>query len=253
MNIAKQTHIQDDDAVLVHFACRNYPADHHIARHQHLRGQLLHAISGIMTVNTDSGSWTVPPQQAVWIPPKVSHEVFMPCAVSMRSLNLREDIARALSADCKVVEVTSLLRELIKRLVTQEHHAIKPLERLMAVLVDEVQRLKSSPLHLPAPQDSRVCQITDALINNPADERDLTQWALAVGASSRTLARRFRKETGLSFRQWRQQLRLLKAIELLALGQDVTAVALTLGYQSPSAFIAMFKRALGETPGKFIH
>lgn len=236
----------------VTYHCPEYPAGHIVPWHHHDRAQLLYALSGIMTVTTEVGRWTVPPQQAVWIPAEVSHGVHMPCPVSMRSLYIRPDVAALLADECKVVEVTPLLRELIDRLVSRPHSNTQQLDRLMGVLVDEVNLLRSPPLHLPAPRDQRLRRITEELINNTADERDLETWSRTVGASSRTLARLFKKETGLGFREWRQQLRLLKAIELLAIGEDVTSVALSLGYQSPSAFISMFRRALGTTPGRYV-
>lgn len=237
---------------LVTFDCPTYPAGHHVDWHKHLRGQLLYAISGIMSVDTDRGRWTVPPEQAVWIPPRVSHQVNMPCAVSMRSLYLRDDVSSTVSTDCKVVQVTPLLRELIVRLVSAEHQSETQLERLMSVLVDELQMLRSPPLHLPTPRDPRLRRICDELVNDIADNRELEMWSRKAGASTRTLARLFKKETGMSFSLWRQQLRILKAIELLAIGDSVTTIALNLGYQSPSAFISMFKRVVGITPGKFM-
>jgi len=243
-------HTKSNSPVTYH--CPQYAQGHTVPWHHHDRAQLLYAHAGIMTVNTDVGRWTVPPQQAVWIPAGISHDVQMPCPVAMRSLYIRSDIAMKLSNECKVVEVTPLLRELIARLVSNQHTDLEQLERLMAVLVDEVNLLRTPPLHLPAPRDHRLCRITAELINNAADERDLETWSQSVGASSRTLARLFKKETGLGFREWRQQLRLLKAIELLAMGNDVTSIALTLGYQSPSAFISMFRRVLGTTPGRYV-
>ncbi len=241
----------DSNASPVTCHCPHYPAGHVIPNHHHHRAQLLYALSGVMMVTTEAGRWTVPPQQAVWIPAATSHDVQMPGPVSMRSLYIRPDIASSLASECKVVEVTPLLRELIATLVTGQRADLQQLERLMAVLVDEVKLLHSPPLHLPTPHDHRLCRITEVLINNPSDERDLETWSQSVGASTRTLARLFKKETGLGFREWRQQLRLLKAIELLAMGEDVTSVSLTLGYQSPSAFISMFRRVLGTTPGRY--
>lgn len=236
---------------MVTYHCPEYPAGHFVPMHRHLRAQLLYAVSGIMTVVTEEGTWTVPPQQAVWIPPETGHEVRMPCAVSMRSLYIHRDSVETLPSICRVVEVTPLLRELIARLVTPSARSAAQVTRLMAVLVDEVMALRSPPLHLPAPRDARLRSITDVLVDDPADARDLGTWSAMVGASERTLARLFRKETGMGFRAWRQQLRLLTAIERLAAGDDVTCVALDLGYRSPSSFIAMFKRALGETPGRY--
>jgi len=236
----------------VTYHCPAYPAGHVVPLHRHLRGQLLYAVSGIMSVVTRAGTWTVPPQQAVWIPPDTEHEVRMPCAVSMRSLYIHPDSVEGLPSVCRVVEVTPLLRELIAQLVAPSARSQAQVVRLMAVLVDEVMMLESPPLHLPAPKDSRLRAITDALLDDPADSRGLGQWSKRVGASERTLARLFLKETGMGFRDWRQRLRTLTAIERLAAHDDVTSVALDLGYGSPSAFIAMFKRSLGETPGRFV-
>ncbi len=237
---------------MVTYHCPHYPAGHVVPPHRHLRAQLLYAVSGIMTVITEKGTWTVPPQQAVWIPPDVGHEVHMPVAVSMRSLYIHPDSVADLPTDCKVVEVTPLLRELIARLVTPLAGSPQQVERLMAVLIDEVLSLGSPPLHLPAPRDPRLRAITDALLEDPSDARDLATWSRTAGASERTLARLFHKETGMGFRAWRQQLRLLDALKRLAAGEDVTSVALNLGYHSPSAFIAMFKRVLGYTPGQYL-
>lgn len=236
---------------IVTYHCPEYPAGHVVPMHRHLRGQLLYAVSGVMTVVTEAGTWTVPPQQAVWIPADTGHEVRMPCLVRMRSLYIHPDAVAGLPQACRVVEVTPLLRELIARLVEPTDRTREQVTRLMAVLVDEVLSLDSPPLHLPAPRDPRLRSITDALLEDPADGRDLGAWSQRVGASERTLARLFQQETGLGFRAWRQQRRLLSAMERLAGGDDVTAVALDLGYRSPSAFIAMFKRVLGESPGRY--
>jgi len=238
---------------MVTWHCPVYPAGHVVPLHRHLRAQLLYAASGIMTVVTEAGTWTVPPQQAVWIPPQMGHEVHMPCEVSMRSLYIHTASVQGLPQACRVVQVTPLLRELIARLVAPAPaRSSEQVTRLMAVLVDEVMALESPPLHLPAPRDARLRTITDALVEDPADTRGLGEWAAVAGASERTLARLFLRETGMGFRDWRQQLRLLTAIERLAAGDDVTAVSLDLGYRSPSAFIAMFKRVLGETPGRYV-
>jgi len=236
----------------VTYDCPSYAAGDIITLHHHRRAQLLYAASGIMTVLTETGTWTVPPQQAVWIPAGTAHELHALNEVRMRSLYILPDRVVDLPDVCRVVEVTSLLRELIERLVSIRTGSREKVERLMAVLIDELLLLRSPPLHLPAPQDPRLNLITKALIDNPADSRDLEHWSTVAGASARTLARLFLKETGMGFGAWRQQLRLLRAIERLAAGDDVTSLALDLGYSSTSAFIAMFKRSLGKTPGTFL-
>lgn len=122
-------------------------------------------------------------------------------------------------------------------------------KRLAGVILDEIGSLPRVNLGLPMPQDSRLLRIAQALSANPDDGRRLEEWAAWAGMSSRTLTRRFRAETGFSFNEWRQRIRLLRALELLAAGKPVTAIALDLGYDNVSAFIALFRRMFGTTRG----
>ena len=124
-------------------------------------------------------------------------------------------------------------------------------ERLVGVALDEIRTLKVAAFHLPRPTDPRLRRVTEALLENPADEKGLGEWAAVAAASPRTLGRLFQRETGMSLGAWRRQLRLQRSLERLADGESVTAVALALGYDSTSAFIAMFRRHLGRTPGRY--
>jgi len=222
--------------------------------HQHRRAQLLFSIEGVMTVSTKTGTWVVPPQQAVWVPPGTEHDVSADQRIAMRSLYVDPSVLDRLPKTCCVLTVPPLLRELILRAVrlpaAYPHDG--PEARLMAVIPDELAGLTPEPLHLPLPADPRLRAVTDALIADPGDGRDLRQWARTAGASERTLARLFVKETGMTFGTWRQRRRLLAAIGRLAEGQPVTSVAFDLGYDSPSAFITMFRRTLGATPGRYL-
>jgi AraC-like DNA-binding protein len=158
-----------------------------------------------------------------------------------------------LPQECCVVSIPPLLRELILHAVAMPrlYRPNSLEERIMNIILDLVQTLKVAPLDLPMPQDTRLQMISQTLAKNPADNRSLEGWGSKVGATSRTLTRLFRSETGMSFRQWRQQVRILEALKRLGGKELVTAVALDLGYDSPSAFIAMFKKALGKTPGQY--
>lgn len=233
---------------------RECPADHVINWHTHDRAQLLYAASGVMRVTTDAGVWVVPPQRAVWIPPGVEHHVqALGTPLSMRSLYIRADALAGLPTDCCVVTVSPLLRELIVVAIsmTDTPPPGGPEERLYQVILDQIEAVQVAPLHLPMPDDKRLRPIIDALTQDPADNRTLQDWTRETGASERTLARLFQSETGLTFGHWRQQVRLLGALTRLAHGDSVTEVALDLGYNSQSAFIAMFRRALGKTPGRY--
>ncbi len=222
--------------------------------HHHRRCQLLFAIRGVMTVWTRSATWVVPPQQAVWVPAATEHAVSAAHEVAMRSLYLEPDVCAGMPETCCVLPVPPLLRELILATVAlgRDYTDDGAARRLVAVIPDELRRLKPEPLHLPLPADPRLAAVTDALIDDPGDRRDLADWAQGAGASARTLARLFQRETGMTFGAWRQRRRLQAAIERLAAGDAVTTVALDLGYESPSAFITMFRRSLGETPGRYL-
>ena len=232
---------------------REYPDGHVIPLHQHHRSQLLYASSGVMTVTTVRGLWVVPPLRAVWVPALTEHQIHASGKLSMRNLYIKADTITGLPQECCVVSIPPLLRELILYAVK-----VPPLykpksldDRIMTIILELVQTLKVAPLELPIPRDARLQRIFQALTENPADNCSLEQWGRKVGAASRTLARIFQSDTRMSFRQWRQQIRILEALKRLAGKQSVTAVALGLGYDSPSAFIAMFRKAMGTTPGKY--
>ncbi len=233
-----------------------------IPPHHHRRAQLVYASEGVMTVTTDHGAFVVPPQRAVWLPAGVEHRIDARGSVAMRTVYVEATDAtdaagssetQGLPTQVRVLHVTRLLRELILAAVDlpRTYRPDSPEERLMSVILDQIRVLPIAPLSLPMPDDARVMRVAQALLADPSDGRNLTAWAAEVGASARTLARLFIRETGMSFGAWRQQLRLLRGLELLAAGQPVTTVALDLGYDSPSAFIAMFRRNLGTTPTRY--
>ncbi len=231
---------------------RDFPAQARTGRHSHIWAQLVFAASGVMTVAVEDGSWVVPPQRAVWVPQGVIHELTMHGAVALRTLYLAPEAAPPLPRPA-VLTVTPLLREIILRLMELSPPIApeSPAGRLVQVLLDEVRALPAAPLHLPRPQDGRARRVAEALLAAPGDGRSLEDWARQAGASPRTLARLFVKETGLGFGAWRQQARLLQSLIWLGEGRAVTSVALDLGYDSPSAFIAAFRRAFGSTPGRY--
>jgi len=221
--------------------------------HAHPRGQLAYASSGIIKVYTDNGCWIVPPSQAVWIPGEMNHSIIPEVRAEIRHLFVDPSCLERFPNQCSVVEVSPLLRELILRVADfgDEYEADSPASRICSVILDELQALKPSLLHLPLANDRRLQRVIQAMTEKPETETGLAYWAKYVGASERTLSRLFVKETGMSFQQWRKQLLLHEAIDQLGRGESVLNVALELGYSSPSAFVAMFKKALGKTPGQY--
>jgi len=224
------------------------------APHSHPRGQLIFASSGVMRVVCGRDVWIVPPSQAVWVPPEIEHEVYFPGDVSLCNLFIDPSASVGLPEVCTVFKVSQLLRELILKavLVGDNYSSGSPDYRLMMVILDELLQAEPTELHLPMGHDERLLRVMEALLKNPGDNRELDELAKIAGASSRTLSRLFVRETGLSFGVWRKRLLLQEAIDRLGKGQNVTRVAFDLGYQSLSAFIEMFRQALGASPGQYI-
>ena len=222
--------------------------------HRHRRAQFVYASSGVMTVTTPSAAYVVPPQRAVWMPGGVLHQIDARSDVAMRSLYIEAIETNHLPTEVCVLQVAPLLRELVVAAVASgpAYELDSPQSRIMDVILDQIRVQAVVSLALPMPTDPRLRKIVQVLITDPADQRGLDEWASVVGASKRTLTRLFPAQTGMTFRTWRQQRRLLRALELLASGRNVTAVALELGYESTSAFIAMFRRSLGQTPTQYL-
>lgn len=237
---------------IVAFA-REYPSCHLIERHRHERAQLIYATQGVMRVDTPVGIWVVPPMRAIWVPPGIDHELRVSSALQLRTLFVRWPLRRSLPDECCVIEVSSLLRELILRLVAlgASREVGGASDPMIEVVFEEMRRLKVLPLHVPLPADARAKKVCYGILDNPADTRTSAQWGKSVGASSRTLERFFKSEAGMSFREWRQQVRLLAALQRLAEYAPISVIAAELGYHSPSAFTAMFKRTLGCPPRDF--
>ena len=223
------------------------------ATHAHPRGQLIYASSGVMRVICGRDIWVVPPSQAVWVPPDQEHEVYFPGDVALRNLFIDPGVTTGLPRQCTVLKVSPLLRELILKAVQigENYQPDSPGWRVMQVLLDELRQAVPTPLHLPMARDARIMRVIEALLLNPEDDRGLDAWGSLAGASSRTLARLFVAETGLTFGQWRKRLVLHEAIKRLDQGQPVTTIAFDLGYQSLSAFIEMFRKELGASPRQY--
>ena len=211
------------------------------------------AASGVMTVETPAGCWIVPPNRGVWVPARTTHAIRMSGAVAMRTLYVPPALATALPRACRVLDVTPLVRELVLAAVARgglDLH-VPEAARLFRVLLDELRTLPTRAFHLPFPRDPRARRVAEAIEGRPGAGHPARELARGSGASQRTIERLFRVETGMSFGAWRQQLRLGRALEKLAAGDAVTAVAFESGYAGVSAFVAAFKATFGQTPGRY--
>lgn len=266
----------------VRVRARSMPADTHFEPHRHAWAQLAYCASGIVQVTAatpDEVTYIVPPSRAVWVAPGALHAINVLEAAEFRTLYIHADATPAGWQGCRVIVVSPLLREMVHALDDMDPHATRPPEGavsalgrpggkttgpapssarealLSALLLDEITGADTQPLGVPLPHaqqgDKRLRALCEAVLRAPSERATLAEWAADTGASERTMARLFRDELGISYQQWRQQAILAHALPLLARGTPVSQVAAASGYASDSAFSAMFKAAMGQSPSYF--
>lgn len=230
----------------------SYPAGYVDGFHSHERSQLSYALTGVMSVVTDTSSFVLPPNRAIWLPAGTRHEVSCRGPVTLNVLYVDPDLPGQ-PRHCRVFDVSPLVRALIDEVITFEHAYDEQGRegRIVSLLLDEVGRMPDIALSAPTPQDRRLRRVCDMIIADPADRRDLDDFAKIAGMGRRTFTRAFRHQTGMGFAMWRQQVRLMAAISLLGEGQSITNIAYDVGYESASSFTAMFHRVLGVPPSHY--
>ena len=246
------TEADDYPAAVVAYAGEIGKGTHYDA-HCHRRAQLFHIVSGAVTVETERGTFVVPPERAVWIPSNVTHAVTYLEQTSQRFLFLRPEAALHLPREPAVIRLSPLLRELILAFMgyAREDAIGGPAGRIAAVMLDQLATHPAAPLHLPMPSSARLRRAVSELAADPARSDGLGEVARRAALSERSFERHFRSETGLSYRAWLRQARLMKAVEWLSLGASVGDISDRLGYEGPSAFVAGFRNAFGVTPGRY--
>jgi AraC-like DNA-binding protein len=234
-----------------------------IVPHRHPWAQVAMSSTGVIRMSAARSTYIVPPSRALWIPPGVEHVVTVLEDAEIRTLYVHPS-ARFLEGtqvpspfetwpECRVLEVSPLLRELVPHLDTAPGaHAPDERERCIAALVlDELRRAAPVRLGIDLPADARLRRLCEAMLDQPTRWTALEDWAAHIGASPRTVARLFRSELGSSFGQWRQQVLLAHALALAARKRPMAAIAAELGYASASAFTAMVRRTVGQPPSRF--
>jgi AraC-like DNA-binding protein len=221
-----------------------YPAGETVPAHSHATVQLVYAVSGVLRTTTPNGAWVLPPSRALLVPAGQQHGHRAPVHAQMHTLHLDGFPA---GERPRLLAITPLARELISALAG-DHVDEADTGAYLVVLADQLRFAHPIELSVPLPADPLLCELTDALLADPSDDATLAQWGARLGASGRTIARRFRAETGLTFDQWRRRARMLHALELLSLGHTVHAAAHAVGYTSASAFVHAFHHLTGTTP-----
>ncbi|MEO6033530.1 MAG: helix-turn-helix transcriptional regulator, partial [Burkholderiaceae bacterium] len=245
-------------------------ADTRVVPHSHPWAQLALSATGVVRLTAADGTYIVPPSRALWIPPGVAHAVSVIEDADLLTLYLHQPRARCgpqvapaqepAWRQCRVLEVSDLLRALALELDPRPYDALAPPgaddlrreRRLRALILDELRRARPVPLGIALPADKRLRHLCEAVLDAPTRHARLEGWARDSGASPRTIARLFRSELGTSFVQWRHQVLLARAVALAARRLPMSRIAAELGYASPSAFSAMVRRSVGATPSRFL-
>lgn len=232
----------------------DYPDGGTLPLHRHRRGQLISGICGVLVMSTPQGRWVVPPDFGLWIPPGVLHEVRMMGAVTTHSLYLEPALTGAMPDRCQVVGLSPFVRSLIVRAVDvpADYDPDSHGGAVMALIAYEMRHLPVQPLSVPFPTSPALADQCRRFLRRPAVHETIERWCESLGVSRRAFTRLFRRETGLSFLEWRQQACLAAALPRLVAGESVTSVAIDLGYDNPAAFTAMFKRVLGSSPRAYL-
>jgi AraC-like DNA-binding protein len=227
-----------------------YPSQFQVPQHAHGSDQLIYAISGVMEVSSSESVWIIPPHFALWIPARLDHRIYMPGAVSMRTLYIRRGLATALAPCCTVLHVTPLLRELIVETVRLGQLRLKRRydSALLSVLITHLQKASPVPTFVTLPREQRALAVAQAVLHDPTASKTMAMLCAESGVSVRTVERSFRKDVGIDFESWRRQVRLTKAVQLLVSGCPIKETAFKVGYRQASTLVEMFRQTFGMTP-----
>lgn len=242
----------DEPAFAASITVKEHEAE--LPMHRHRKGQLVVALQGGVMCRAQGGLWMVPPGSGVWIPGSVLHSNHV-TANGRICLLFVDPSVPGLPDHCCTLSLTPLVIEMVKHMAASPMQAHVPgshRDRIAQVVIEELRRMKVASLHLPIPEDPALTRIAHALMQNPADRSTVAEWAERVAMSERTLARLVTKKTSMSFGRWRQQLHIVIALQRLTSGLSVQSVSDDLGYESVSAFITMFKNALGKPPARYV-
>jgi len=235
------------------FRAAQMPADAAYPHHRHHWGEFVYAFSGVMEVQLATEHYLIPPQYGLWLPPDVDHTGMNRQEASFCSVYVVPERATRMPQQVCALTVSPLLHGLLEHLrqtpSSQAHGA--PRERLLQVVLDQLETAPVSGSYLPTSNDPLLAPVLQALEAAPGDARSVADWAALVHTTERTLMRRCQSQLGMTLAEWRQRLRTVKAMALLEAGGKVEHIAQDLGYASTSAFIGMFRRRTGTTPDAY--
>lgn len=246
--------VDDAPRPVVALSATSVGKDWENARHWHHKAQLIYSVRGILSCEIEDGVWIVPPECAIWIPGDLPHSARGSGETECHCLFVEPDVASDLPKTCCTISVSPLLRELLLKAASFPALYVPGgrEDRLIAALLDELAQAPVEDLHLPMPRDARLRRLAELLLSAPSDRSSKTDWANRIGMSERSMSRVLQSEIGMGFGQWRRQLHVILALQLLTRGESVQTVAFELGYENASGFVTMFRKAVGKPPARYL-
>jgi AraC-type DNA-binding domain-containing proteins len=236
----------------IFFRTEHYRAGMVFPTKRQVWGELNYALQGVAEITIEGVLYLSPPQYAIWIPPDTEHHAGNRRDVRYVTTYVARELCHDLPRRACMLELSPLVKAVHADFAERgiRHPRTEEDLRLATVIVDRIRTARRFDHYLPGCVDPLLSPILDTLQEHPGDRRSLAEFARLTGTTERTLSRRFQEKLGMSFNDWRQRLKVLAALSLLEEGQSVQRVSEILGYSSPSAFIAMFRRLMGTSPSR---
>lgn len=231
---------------------RDAPAETIYPEHAHAWGEFIYAFDGVLEVNIEQIHYLTPPPYGIWLPPHMQHSGINRNDVTYCTLYVHESLCQQMPQQAGILLTATLVPSLLEHI--RSHHLPDhdpEYLRLLQVLLDCLTHAELVGSYLPTTKHPALTQILNHLHEHPADDSTLEELAKMINMTERTLARYSQKELGMSLHEWRQRLKVMKAMSMLNKGKTIESIALDLGYASSSAFIYMFKRWMHFTPDQF--
>ena len=247
-------HLPTHDYITQHLwlSFREAPALSIYPQHDHAWAEFIYTFNGVMEINIEKIDYMIPPPYGLWLPAHTSHSGLNRTAVSHATLYIHESLTYHLPKEAGILLTSNLVSSVLLHLKQQPYAENAPeYLRLLHVLFDQLHHAEMIKNYLPHTEQPQLKAILDYLYQHPNDNSNLNILAQQQHMTERTLARYCQKELGMSLHEWRQRLKIIKAMSLLKNGDKVEHIAYELGYANASAFIAMFKRWMGTTPDQF--
>lgn len=237
----------------IYFSNDNFAAGLKFYSHAHPWGQFNCVSDGFMYFNIDGKVFVAPPSYGVWIPPNVEHSAHNAMAATFRPIHFSIERCEGLPRHPCALQITPIMRAIIDDFARRRVSVPESEQdlRLAEVVVDQLKGATIQETYLPFATSKELQSILETMQENPGDERSLAAWADHANMTVRTLERHCLSELGMSLIDWRQRLRFLRATDALAAGKTIQQIAFDLGYSTPSAFVAMFRRMSGTTPKQY--